>query len=148
MPTGGPTTMWGGEKDAPPIPWNDVERRLREAITYWLVVDGAVSRPVWGAWLDDELWLRNARHANAMAARLASGLATVAGVTFVDAVEANLLFVRLPDAVARGLRQRGFHFYPDRRDPAAVRLVTSFRTSAQAVDDFIAHAVDLSTSGT
>jgi hypothetical protein len=49
--------MWGGEKDAPPIPWDDVERRLREAITYWLVVDGAVSRPVWGAWLDDELWL-------------------------------------------------------------------------------------------
>jgi hypothetical protein len=49
--------MWGDEKDAPPIPWDDVERRLRDAITYWLVVDGAVSRPVWGIWHEDELWL-------------------------------------------------------------------------------------------
>jgi hypothetical protein len=57
MPTAGPIRMWGAEKDAPPSPWVDVERRLRAAITYWLVVDGAVSRPVWGTWHEDELWL-------------------------------------------------------------------------------------------
>jgi hypothetical protein len=49
--------MWREEKDAPAIPWADVERRLHAAITYWLVVAGAVSRPVWGAWHEDELWL-------------------------------------------------------------------------------------------
>jgi len=95
------------------------------------------------AWLDGDLWLRNARHANAMAARLAAGLAALPGVSFVDAVEANLLFVRMPEAASRGLAERGFRFHADRRDPRAVRLVTSFRTSPQAVDDFIAHAAEL-----
>jgi hypothetical protein len=50
--------MFGDVKaDAPPIPWADVEARLRDAITYWLVVDGARARPVWGTWHDDALWL-------------------------------------------------------------------------------------------
>jgi hypothetical protein len=53
-----PILMWGDAKvDTPLLAWSDVERRLREAITYWLVVDGAASRPVWGIWHDDELWL-------------------------------------------------------------------------------------------
>ncbi len=100
------------------------------------------------AWLEGDLWLRNARHANAMAARLARGLTALPGVELVDAVEANLLFVRLPGSVSHGLSERGFRFYPDRRDARAVRLVTSFRTTAEAVDAFVASAVDVMASST
>jgi hypothetical protein len=50
--------MFGAEKaDAPSIPWAEVEGRLRDAITYWLVVDGSRARPVWGSWHEDALWL-------------------------------------------------------------------------------------------
>jgi hypothetical protein len=52
-----PIRMFGDVKAAPPIPWADVEARLRAAITYWLVVEGARSRPVWGTWYEDALWL-------------------------------------------------------------------------------------------
>lgn len=48
--------MWGEAKECPPVEWDDVERRLQEAIVYWLVT-GSVTRPVWGAWQDDRLIL-------------------------------------------------------------------------------------------
>jgi hypothetical protein len=49
--------MWGKPKDeAPLMEWSDVERRLREAIVYWVVTQ-AGSRPVWGVWHEDQLWL-------------------------------------------------------------------------------------------
>ena len=89
------------------------------------------------AYLADDLWLRCARHANAMGARLASGLAGITGVSLVSPVRANLLFVRFPGGVAQRLHDQGFAFHPDRRDPAAHRLVTSFATSPDAVDTFI-----------
>lgn len=55
------------------------------------------------AWLRDDLWLRLARHANAQAARLAAGLAEVPGAEIVHPVEANEIFVALPEAVIAGL---------------------------------------------
>jgi hypothetical protein len=56
MPEERPIRMWRGEKDSPPIPWSEVEQRLRDAIVYWAVT-AAGARPVWGAWLDDRLLL-------------------------------------------------------------------------------------------
>jgi threonine aldolase len=89
------------------------------------------------AYLADDLWLRNAAHANAMAARLATGLAVLEGVSLASPVAANMLFVRFPAAVAQRLLDQGLAFYPDRRDPSAHRLVTSFATLPEAVDAFI-----------
>jgi threonine aldolase len=90
------------------------------------------------AYLEHDLWLRNARHANAMAARLAAGIAAVAGMELVGVPNANILFVRMPAAARQALLDEGFWFYPDRRDPGAVRLVTSFATTVAAVDAFVA----------
>ncbi len=94
------------------------------------------------AYLEDDLWLRNARHANRMAQRLAAGLRALPGVSMVDEVEANLVFVRLPRALDQALRALGFWYYPDRRDAAAVRLATSFATSVESVDALITAAVE------
>ncbi len=63
------------------------------------------------AYLDDDLWLRNARHANAMAQRLAQALTALPGIRLAQPVEANELFVAMPAAVAAALRTAGFHFY-------------------------------------
>ncbi|WP_371348243.1 low specificity L-threonine aldolase [Ancylobacter sp. IITR112] len=92
------------------------------------------------AYLDGDLWLANARHANAMAARLASGLAGIAGVELEGRVEANMLFARLPPAMCEGLLAQGFRFYTDRWGAGVVRLVTSFATSEADVDRLLAAA--------
>ncbi|MBN8887947.1 MAG: low specificity L-threonine aldolase [Rudaea sp.] len=92
------------------------------------------------AYLTDDLWLRNARHANAMARRLADGLRGVAGVVVHDDCDANILFCTLPPGMNEALHAQGFHFYGDRWAPGVVRIVTSFATAEADVDAFIAAA--------
>jgi threonine aldolase len=97
------------------------------------------------AYLQQDLWLANARHANAMARRLADGLAPLRGVEFVAPAVTNILFVRLPVPMIEGLQLRGFDFYHGGRwAPGVARLVTSFRTTTASVDAFAAAAAELS----
>ena len=93
------------------------------------------------AYLADGLWLRNARHANRMAARLADALVEVPVVRLQHPVEANEVFVELPDPVIRGLCADGFQFYRwDDEASVVIRLMTAFDTEASAVDAFLASA--------
>ncbi len=93
------------------------------------------------AYLADDLWLGCARHSNAMAARLAAGLAALPGVAFRDAVEGNEIFVRLPVSVLDGLERDGARFYRwDDEDPGLIRLVAGYDTVPADVDAFVASA--------
>jgi len=93
------------------------------------------------AYLESDLWLHHASRANALAAQLAAGLAAVPGVKLAQPVEANEIFVYLPEALANRLRSDGAAFY-DWEPPAAgrvlARLVTSFATPETAIADFLA----------
>jgi threonine aldolase len=102
------------------------------------------------AYLADDLWLKLARHANAMADRLAAGLAA-ARLVPVWPVEANEVFVALPMQVDQRLRAAGASYHPWATDSlpkdvtldgdtTLVRLVTSFATSVEEVDRFVALA--------
>jgi threonine aldolase len=93
------------------------------------------------AYLTDDLWLRLARHANAMADRLAAGLMAVPEARLRDPVEANEIFIDMPEPVIAGLEQRGYAFY--RWDGTVVRLVTAWNTDAHDVDRMIADAREL-----
>jgi threonine aldolase len=101
------------------------------------------------AYLAGDLWLKLARHANAMADRLAAGLG-MAGLLPVWPVEANAVFVVLPPATDLRLRAMGASYYPWQpsgsraRQPRGVlvRLVTSFATTAEEVDRFVAAAAE------
>ena len=97
------------------------------------------------AYLADGHWLDLARHANAMAARLAEGLARIEGVRLPWPCEANALFVILPLDRCRRLRDAGAVFYdwdpnylPEGERPGAdeafVRTVCSFATATAEVD--------------
>lgn len=93
------------------------------------------------AYLDDDLWLSNARHANRMAALIAEGLASVPGVELDHPVEGNEIFARLPAAVIDGLLADGFAFY--RWGSAAtpsIRLVTAFNTQEATARQFVERA--------
>eukprot|EP00669_Euglena_mutabilis_P012191 TRINITY_DN6813_c0_g1_i1.p1 TRINITY_DN6813_c0_g1~~TRINITY_DN6813_c0_g1_i1.p1 ORF type:complete len:385 (-),score=104.26 TRINITY_DN6813_c0_g1_i1:70-1203(-) len=87
----------------------------------------------WVGMLTDGVWLRNARHANAMAAILAEELRTIPHVTVMFPREANCLFVEMPSAVANTLRtQRGWAFY-DFISQGGVRLMCSWDTREEDV---------------
>ena len=58
-----------------------------------------------------------------------------------DPVEANEIFIDLPEPVIAGLEQRGYAFY--RWDGTVVRLVTAWNTDAGDVDRMIADAREL-----
>jgi threonine aldolase len=89
------------------------------------------------ALLADDLWLRTAAHANAMARRLAGGLAGMPGVEVVHPVEADAVFARLePDQVAA--LQRGWTFYVWDETTSTVRWMTAFDTEESDVDAFLA----------
>jgi threonine aldolase len=93
------------------------------------------------AYLGDDLWLANARHANTMARRLAAGLARVLHTAPHAPVESNQIFIALGAAVAAGLRAAGFlfHDWPGIGD-GGCRLVTCWETTAEEVDALVAAA--------
>jgi threonine aldolase len=99
------------------------------------------------AYLTNNLWLTLARHANSMADLLASRLAA-AGWRPVWRVEANEVFVKLSRDLDGRLRQAGASYHPWTTDslPAGigiaadevlVRLVTSFATRPEQVEEFV-----------
>lgn len=93
------------------------------------------------AYLEGDLWLAHARHANAMAKRLEDGLRAVPGVEMTGGpTRANILFVKLAPGICAGLLAEGFAFYHDRWAEGVARLVTSFATTEADVDAFVAAA--------
>jgi threonine aldolase len=79
------------------------------------------------AMLDDDVWLRNARAANAGAAALAQTVPN----RLVHPVEANEVFVRLTPAEAASLRAQGFDFYD--WGPGEARFVVAWDQDAAKV---------------
>ncbi len=88
------------------------------------------------AYVKDGLWLQLARQANATAARIASGIASLPGVGLLAPVEANELFITMPAAALDGLHHDGFRFY--RRGPALGRFVCRWDTLEAEADALVA----------
>jgi threonine aldolase len=104
------------------------------------------------ALLGGDLWLRNARHGNEMAARLAAAVLDIEGVTIAHPVEANAVFARLPRAAIDRLLadweyETPFYIWDEAADE--VRWMCGWDTTAEDVDSFAAavgSAVDVSRS--
>lgn len=86
----------------------------------------------WIGALETGAWLRNARHANAMAQRLAKGLKKV-----VYPRQANAVFAALPGQACDRLHERGWKFYNDVGPDGAARLMCSWDTTEADVDGLI-----------
>jgi threonine aldolase len=89
------------------------------------------------ALLTDDLWLRSAGHANAMAGRLAAAVRGLPGITFAREPEANAVFARLPAAAISRL-QADFPFYVWDESLHEVRWMCSWDTTETDVDAFAA----------
>ncbi|MBG0816180.1 low specificity L-threonine aldolase [Planomonospora sp. ID82291] len=89
------------------------------------------------ALLAGDLWLRNARTANAMARRLADAVRDLPGVEIPRPVEANAVFAILPRDATERLQKR-FRFYTWNEAVGEVRWMTAFDTTEADVDAFAA----------
>lgn len=89
------------------------------------------------ALLSDDLGVRLAGRANAMAAQLADRVAGLDGVELVRAPEANAVFARLDRAVADRVRAR-HPFYDWDAAAREVRWMTSWDTTPGDVESFVA----------
>ena len=90
----------------------------------------------------DDLGMRSARHANAMASRLRSALeervasGVVSGLGFSAPTQANAVFALLDNAVADRIREK-FRFYDWDRAKGEVRWMCSFDTTEDDISRFV-----------
>jgi threonine aldolase len=94
------------------------------------------------ALMRDQLWLRCARHANAMALRLAEQVRDLSGLTITRPVQTNAVFATLPVAVTEAL-QRDFPFYVWDEQVGEVRWMCSWDTTEEDVDTFASAVRDV-----
>ncbi|MBI2306713.1 MAG: low specificity L-threonine aldolase [Rhodocyclales bacterium] len=91
----------------------------------------------WLGMLEDGAWLRHAAHANAMAQRLAAGLAAIPAARLLFPVEANGVFAELPPPLIDGLRARGWRFYTF-IGAGGARFMCAWDTQPESVDALLA----------
>lgn len=85
------------------------------------------------AYLTDNLWLKNATHANEMAQLLYKGLKELPGVHFTQKMESNQLFLTMPRPVIDKLMKTYF-FYFWNEGIDEIRFVTSFDTTEEDIE--------------
>lgn len=87
------------------------------------------------AYLTDDLWRRNAEHANAMARRLHDAVTRIDGVTVTHPVDANVVFATLPAPATAALQER-WAFYTWDEQTGEVRWMCAWDTTEDDVDAF------------
>ena len=90
----------------------------------------------WVGLLENGAWLNHARHANECAALLAAGLERFAGAELLAPVESNAVFVSLPAAVHRLMREKGWNYHLVTDDTGA-RLMCSWDTTEEHINQFL-----------
>jgi len=88
------------------------------------------------ALMHDELWRRNAAHANTMTARLAAAIDGIDGVDLTCPVEVNSLFPKLEPSLIAPLQARCVFYLWD-AGASIARWMTSFCTTEAEVDAFV-----------
>ena len=87
-------------------------------------------------YLENDLWLENARKANSSAYRLAEALKKYPQIRFTQKVESNQLFFTIPTEPLKKLQEKYF-FYMWNEEINEARFVTSWDTTEEDIDDMI-----------
>jgi len=112
-----------------------------------LISKGRFIGAQFAGWLQNNHWIDLAEHANTKAAQLSEALSSFKWLKLVWPVQANELFVIMPDDLAASLQEAGaqfYHWYPDALPPGMklnggeviIRLVTSFTTQDEQIEKF------------
>ena len=88
------------------------------------------------ALLSNDLWKKNAEHANKMARVLAEKVVEFPQIQITQEVQANGVFAIVPPTIIPKL-QKEFFFYMWDENESEVRWMTSFDTTEEDIDEFI-----------
>ena len=91
------------------------------------------------ALLSNDLWKRNATHANRMAKKLEQGLRQIPQIKITQSVDGNGVFAILPKTIIEDL-QRELYFYVWNERTNECRLMCSFDTKEEEIERFVASA--------
>jgi len=94
------------------------------------------------AMLSDDLWLKNAQHANTMAQLLADELCKIKGITLSQPVQINSIFPLIPPQYIAQLQEHSF-FHIWNTEKSVARLMTSWATTEQEINDFVEYAKEI-----
>jgi threonine aldolase len=108
--------------------------QLRRAGQVWSKMRFASAQLM--AYIENGLWLRLATQSNAVAGRIAAGIAGTPGLKLVTPVDANEIFLELPPGVMDLLEADGFQFY--RRSATLARFVCRFDVTDGEADALVA----------
>ena len=89
------------------------------------------------AYLEDNLWLENAKNANEMGRYLAAQLNKLEGIEVVDYDDTNLLFIKMTKKQSAKLAEKYYFYFMDEEE-GIIRLITSFDTVKEDIDEIIA----------
>ncbi|MDA9878306.1 low specificity L-threonine aldolase [Candidatus Pelagibacter sp.] len=89
------------------------------------------------AYISDDVWLRNARHANKMGKKLSEGLNNHSDIKLAYPTEANEVFAKFPRNMIEYLNSEGYKMNEDELDGKAVRLVAAWNTKDSDVDQLL-----------
>ncbi|HEU4459636.1 MAG TPA: low specificity L-threonine aldolase [Methylibium sp.] len=137
---------FGGTKNGIPVGEAVVffDRELAQDFAYRVKQAGQLASKMrfisapWVGMLENDVWLRNARHANAMAQRLHEAIHALPGVRVMHPPQANAVFAFLPKPVIERMQSvRGWRFY-DFIAGGGCRLMCAWDTRAEVVDAFAA----------
>lgn len=139
---------FGGTKNGLPVGESVVffDKALAQDFAYRVKQAGQLSSKMrfisapWLGLLENDVWLRNARHANAMACLLHERIRDLPGVKVLFPVEANAVFVELTASVADALRDKGWRFYHF-IGAGGCRFMCAWDTQVETIEAF---AADLS----
>ena len=91
--------------------------------------------------LQNEVWRKNAEHANKMTAYLAKRLEEFPEIRFSQKVESNGIWAIIPQALAEKMQNAHF-FYPWNESKNEYRLMCSWDTTVEEIDGFVAGVLD------
>ncbi len=137
---------FGGTKNGMPIGDAVVffDKNLSEEFAYRCKQAGQLASKMrflaapWVAMLKDGAWLKHAQNANVCAASLSKQFAQIPGCKILHPTDGNEMFVELPAALTKKLRDLGWGFYDFFGGGA--RFVCSWKTTEQDVAKLIADA--------
>ena len=140
---------FGGTKNGLPVGEVVVffDRKLSEDFAWRVKQAGQLASKMrfisapWVGLLEHDVWLHNARHANAMAQKLYAGLQTIDGITTLHPPQANGVFAHLPSNAVQAMHAKGWKFYQFIAG-GGCRFMCAWDTTEQSVEALLA---DLST---
>ena len=81
------------------------------------------------AYITDDLWLNNAKHANSMAQILSKALSNIDGVKLLYQTQSNEIFGNFSEKIITNLKKNGYSTYQDELNNNSIRFVTAWNTT-------------------